>query len=175
MHTYIGIVAPISAKDPGLRAIYDFISKYWKPKKSKRSKQQLAEVEEVEDSQVAAGDGSDSDMCFDYMAEAADDATDDQLRAALQCEAATRSKDARDDSPQGTPQKSASLSSGITDEFEKMVIGTPPSTGAETGPCSKKVIEISDSPVAVKKDPILFDERALKMARLRLLKSCGFH
>ena len=170
MHTYIGIVAPISAKDPGLRAIYDFISKYWKPKKSKRSKQRLAEVEEVEDSQVVAGDGSDSDMCFDYMAEAADDVTDDQLRAALQCEAATRSKDAK-----GTPQKSASLSSGLTDEFEKMVIGSPPSTGAETGPCSKKVIEISDSPVAVKKDPILFDERTLKMARLRLLKSCGFH
>ena len=115
-------------------------------------------------------DGSDEAEPFDYMAEAADEASDELLRAALLEQRAMVLSE--------SPARTSSLKTGITDEFAAMQIASPrdgcidPRASAQV---QKTVIEISDSPVAVapKKKVISKNELAARMACLKMLQCSG--
>ena len=103
-------------------------------------------------------DATDSSDSTDYLAEAADEDSDEILRQALR-----QQRDlvvAAENSPQ--------LRTGLSDEFAALKLSSPEGKQEQ-----KTVIEISDSPVPPKKMVVFHEETAVRMARLRLLKCSG--
>ena len=137
-----------------------------------RSKASLQEGENEEDPYVNqedghyAGDAADSSDSIDYLAEAADEDSDEILRQALQQQRALVVAE--------DPAKTSQLNTGLSEDFAALQLSSPASKPSQLGkPEQKSVIEISDSPVPPQKMAVFHDEMALRMARLRLFKCSG--